>query len=366
MEFYKRTYYKHEKELARYEDGQSIFIAFDPFSKQSILYRAKPVAKESRQKFLFQFPMSIHNDQLSDLCHHLSAVSLKPQDGTTVFIVVSSAQQNGKRRLVIKSDPSYGNLVLSYQKAKEKIPDQEPTFDDNAGFIDLSDDGDDVGSTGISCLEFEDEKFAQFQFRQADKLGLIVKRLRTYIQQLVTNKVVSSQLRTEEKKKEKTKGKREKKQTGGGKKRVKKIETSEDEVEETLITTPPGVIGLAPADSSYFPIQDESTNLGMVSFTDEETKLDRSYVMLHLNFFVYLYTLKNRYLEASNGSNINCIDIVRENKKFFESVDADVSLKFLENNQENVDHILDAMCDILNDANILLENIKYFDTEGEI
>ena len=365
MEFYKRTYYKHEKELARYEDGQSIFIAFDPFSKQSILYRAKPVAKESRQKFLFQFPMSIHNDQLSDLCHHLSAISLKPRDDTAVFIVVSSTQQNGKRRLVIKSDPSYGNLVLSYQKAKEKIPDQEPTFDDNAGFIDLS-DGDDETSTGIPYLEFEDEKFAQFQFRQADKLGSIVKRLRTYIQQLVTNKVVSSQLCTEEKKKEKTKGKREKKQTGGGKKRVKKIETSEDEVEETLITTPPGVNGLPPANSSYCPMpsygneEDESTNLGMVSFTDEEAKLDKSYVMLHLNFFVHLYNIKNRYLEATDGLNIDCIDIVRENKAFFESVDADVSLKFLEDNQENVNHILDIMCDILNDAKIDL------DTEEEI
>lgn len=77
-EFYNCVYYKHEKELARYEDGQSIFVAFDSFSKQSMLYRAKPVALETRDKFILQFPMCLHNDDLTALCTHLSAVAKKP------------------------------------------------------------------------------------------------------------------------------------------------------------------------------------------------------------------------------------------------------------------------------------------------
>lgn len=79
-------------------------------------------------------------------------------------------------------------------------------------------------------MEFEDEKFKQFQFCQVDKIETIVKRMRLYIQQLTTNKVASLQLT--EGKKEKNKGKREKKQNEGGKKkRVKKIE-SDEEVED--------------------------------------------------------------------------------------------------------------------------------------
>lgn len=149
---------------------------------------------------------------MTTLYNHLSAISKKPRDDTVVFIIVST-YKNGKHQLVLKSDQTYGSLVLSYQKAKEKIPEQEPVFDDNAGFIELSDDED--GPTGSSCLEFEDEKFNQFQFRQVDKFEMIVKRLRTYMQHLTTNKMASLQL---------TEGKREKKQSGngGGKKRVMK------------------------------------------------------------------------------------------------------------------------------------------------
>ena len=371
VEFYKKVHYKHEKELGRYDDGQSIFIAFDPFLKQSILYQAKPVATDSRNKFLFQFPLSLHNDHLNNLCDHLSAISKKPQDGEIVFLIVATVQ-NGKRRLVLKTDPSYGNLVLSYQKAKDKIPDHEPVFDDNAGFVDLSDD--EMEATGNPCLEFEDEKFAQFQFRQADKLESIVKRLRLYILHLVTNKVASSHLSTE-RKKEKTKGKREKKQAGStnGKKRVKKIE-SDEEVEETLVTTPPALTSLAPPLTSFPPPSDGSFipyDYGVeipetVSSTTGEHEdnndvvLDKKYIMSHLDFFIHLYMIKKHYSEVMDSTNIvDYMDIIYENKDYFDSVDGGVSLNLLEN-KENIEVLLNSISDIINDAEIHHENKEYF------
>ena len=365
VEFYKKVYYKHEKELGRYGDGQSIFIAFDPFSKQSLLYRAKPVAMDSRNKFLFQFPLSLHNDHLNNLCDHLSAISKKPRDGEIVFLIVVTVQ-NGKRRLVLKTEPSYGNLVLSYQKAKDKISDHEPTFDDNAGFVDLSDDEMDV--TGNPCLEFEDEKFAQFQFQQSDKLESIVKRLRLYLLQLVTNKVASSHLSTESKK-EKTKGKREKKQVGStnGKKRTKKIE-SDDEIEETLVTTPPALTSaLTSLSSGSFMPYDygveipETVSSSTGEYGDDNDVLDKKYIMSHLDFFIHLYMLKKQYEEVMNSANIvEYMDIIYENKDYFDSVDGGVLLNLLENNKENIEVLLNSISDIINQVEIHCENREYF------
>ena len=333
-EFYNRVYYKHEKELARYEDGQSIFIAFDSFSKQSILYRAKPVALETRDKFILQFPMSLLNDDLPSLCTHLSAISKKPRDGTAVFVIVST-YKNGKRRLVLKTDPTYGTYVLTYQKAKEKIPDHEPNFDDNAGFIDLSDTEDQT--TEPCCVEFEDEKFKQFQFRQVDKIDVIVKRMRSYLQLLTTTKVASLHL-TEGKKEKINKGKKEKKPKEANKKK-RKIESDEEDGEPDVFVFPPSSTNEVMV-SEYTPMV-SSQPLDKVNF-------NRAFVMTHLQFFMCLLFMKKRYQEIIGPQcSIDYLDIVRENKEYFTSVDSGVDLNLLENNKENLDELMCCIFDSL-------------------
>ena len=341
-EFYNRVYYKHEKELARYEDGQSIFIAFDTFSKQSILYRAKPVALETRDKFIFQFQMSLLNDDLPSLCTHLSNLSKRPRDGTAVFIIVST-YKNGKRRLVLKTDSTFGTLVLTYQKAKEKIPDHEPDFDDNAGFIDLSDAEDQA--TGVSCVEFEDEKFKQFQFRQVDKLDIIVKRIRSYLQLLTTTKVASLHL-TEGKKEKASKGKKEKKSKETTKKK-RKIESEEEDGE-------PGVFTFPPSSSTNEVIEPEPEYTSMVSSQPlGEINLDKSFVMSHLSFFMSLMFMKEKYQEIIGPQcSIDYLDIVRENKEHFASVDSGVDLNLLENNKENLDELMCCIFDSLEQSGL--------------
>lgn len=191
---------------------------------------------ETRDKFTFQFPIALSHDDLTPLCTHLSALLTKPQDDTAVFLVVNISK-SGKRRLVLKSNPTYGNLVLLHQTAKEKILEKEPKFND-VGIIDFISDEEDEH---VICQNYEDEKFSQFSFHKIDKLDAVVKRMRTYLQHLTINKVASSQLQeaTSSGKKTGKRGKKQQSSSSTNRKRVKKVESEEEEEMELPVVSPP-------------------------------------------------------------------------------------------------------------------------------